>query len=66
VVCPASRGSRKKIENVTMLTTISRKTVAMRRRTMKVITGCGAGARAVIPAGHQRLHLPSSLAATPS
>ncbi len=36
--CPASRGRRKKIAYTMMLTTISRKTVAISRRTMNVIT----------------------------
>src|SRR6266516_3807951 len=45
VVTPASRGMRKKMANVMALTTTSRKTVAIRRRTMNVITVPGAGAR---------------------
>src|SRR5580693_5126303 len=57
VFWPASRGIRKKTAYVTMLTTISRKTVAIRRRMMKVTTVGGAGARPGFPAGHQCLHL---------
>ena len=45
--CPASRGIRKKIPNVIMLTTMSRKIAVSRRRMMKVIMG-GVGVR---PAG---------------
>jgi hypothetical protein len=36
LVCPASFGSKKKVANVTMLTMIRIKTVAIRRRTIKV------------------------------
>jgi hypothetical protein len=45
---------------VVILTTISKKIVAIRRRIMKVTTVGGTGARPGIPAGHQRLHLLSS------
>src|SRR5215471_16943740 len=45
VVTPASRGMRKKMANVMALTTTSRKTVAIRRRMMNVITVPGTGAR---------------------
>src|SRR5215471_17310562 len=45
VVTPASRGIRKKTANVIALTTTSRKTVAIRRRMMNVITVPGTGAR---------------------
>src|SRR5262249_19071470 len=39
VVWPASRGSKKKIANVTAATTTSRNTLAISRRTMNVPTG---------------------------
>src|SRR5215471_2228797 len=45
VVTPASRGIRKKTANVIALTTTSRKTVAIRRRMMNVITVPSTGAR---------------------
>jgi hypothetical protein len=48
--CPASRGIRKKIANVIMLTTTSRKTVETRRRMMNEIMVC-VGQRPAGPRG---------------
>src|SRR5947207_9514066 len=52
-VAPARRGTRKKIANVTTLTTKSSNTAASSRRMMYLITIVGRGGRRAIPAGHR-------------